>query len=73
MLYSNHYVENPVIKLIHGTALCLVIAVAGCQTDRQTAEQYEADIIVYGGTASGVIAAVQAARMNKSVILVFII
>ena len=30
----------------------------------------EADIVVYGGTASGVVAAIQAAKMGKSVILV---
>lgn len=33
-------------------------------------ERFEADIVVYGGTSSGVIAAVQAKRMGKSVILV---
>ncbi|MGB0742752.1 MAG: FAD-dependent oxidoreductase, partial [Planctomycetaceae bacterium] len=34
------------------------------------AEQYEADLVVYGGTSSGVIAAVQARRMGRSVIIV---
>ena len=32
--------------------------------------RFEADIVVYGGTASGVIAAVQAKRLGKSVIIV---
>ncbi len=32
--------------------------------------EYQADLIVYGGTSAGVIAAVQAARMGKAVILV---
>ena len=32
-------------------------------------KNHSADIVVYGGTSSGVIAAVQAARMNRSVIL----
>ncbi len=31
---------------------------------------HEADVVVYGGTSAGVIAAVQAARMGKSVVLV---
>ncbi|MEZ6041663.1 MAG: FAD-dependent oxidoreductase [Planctomycetaceae bacterium] len=34
------------------------------------AEFFEADLIVYGGTSSGVIAAVQAKKMGKSVIIV---
>ncbi|MCA9064588.1 MAG: FAD-dependent oxidoreductase [Planctomycetaceae bacterium] len=35
-----------------------------------TAETFDADLIVYGGTSSGVVAAVQARRMGMSVILV---
>lgn len=31
---------------------------------------YQADVVVYGGTSAGVTAAVQAARMGESVILV---
>ena len=31
---------------------------------------YTADIVVYGATSAGVVAAVQAARMNKSVLLI---
>ncbi|MDA7916977.1 FAD-dependent oxidoreductase, partial [Akkermansiaceae bacterium] len=33
-------------------------------------ESHKADIIVYGGTSAGVIAAVQAKQMGKSVIIV---
>ncbi len=40
----------------------------GCHTG--TPGVREADVVVYGGTAAGVVAAVQAARMGKSVILV---
>ena len=40
----------------------------GCHTGTPSAR--EADVVVYGGTAAGVVAAVQAARMGKSVILV---
>ncbi|WP_455169497.1 FAD-dependent oxidoreductase, partial [Aegicerativicinus sediminis] len=31
---------------------------------------YEADVVIYGGTSSGVIAAVKAAALNRKVILV---
>jgi len=50
--------------------LVLVLLLTGCaQRDTRTGV-YEADIIVYGGTSAGAIAAVQAARMDKSVIIV---
>ncbi|MBN1361252.1 MAG: FAD-dependent oxidoreductase [Sedimentisphaerales bacterium] len=47
-------------------AICLAVGTAsGDQT-----QAYQADVIVYGGTSAGVIAAVQAARMGKSAIVV---
>ena len=50
--------------LLSGALLaCLA---GGCATQRA----YEADVIVYGGTSAGVVAAVQAVKMGKSVILV---
>jgi hypothetical protein len=49
-------------------SLCCVI---GCTSEKQTqAKAIEADVVVYGDAAVGVSAAVQAARMGKSVILV---
>ncbi|MGN7986154.1 FAD-dependent oxidoreductase [Pedobacter sp. 22226] len=36
----------------------------------ETGQTYQADIIVYGGTSAGIIAAVQASRSGKSVIVV---
>ncbi|MBM4154182.1 MAG: FAD-dependent oxidoreductase [Lentisphaerae bacterium] len=50
-----------------GWILAAVTALAG--TGR-TAETREADVIVYGGTSAGVIAAVQAVKMGKTAILV---
>ena len=44
--------------------------VSGQDPASGVSKAYEADIVVYGGTSSGVIAAVQAKRMGKSVILV---
>lgn len=53
--------------------LCLVLISAmifnACQKPRNESE-YQADIIVYGGTSAGIIAAVQAKKMGKSVLVV---
>ena len=46
-------------------------ALLACHAGLAVAQQaHEADIIVYGGTSAGVVAAVQAVKMGKSVILV---
>ncbi len=50
-------------------AILLVIC-TGCITMQSGQQVYEADIVIYGGTSSAVIAAVQAKRMGKSVIFV---
>lgn len=42
----------------------------GAGAEVSSFERIEADIVVYGGTSSGVIAAVQAKRMGKSVVVV---
>lgn len=48
-----------------------ILSLAGCQSFATSSKQtIEADIVVYGDPASGVAAAVQAARMGDSVILV---
>ncbi len=54
-------------------AILLALAVVfGCGTTpgRESDEPAEYDVVVYGGTSAGVIAAVQAARMGKSVVLI---
>jgi hypothetical protein len=48
--------------------LCLSMLASGLAR-AESAEPRAADIIVYGGTAAGIVAAVQAARMGQSVIL----
>ncbi len=48
--------------------LMLLIVVTACPA--HAAEPESADIIIYGGTSGGVTAAVQAARMGKSAILI---
>ena len=45
-----------------------ILLAAGCRVGVPSAR--EADVVVYGNTSAGVIAAVQAAKMGKSVILV---
>lgn len=49
--------------------LCVTLLLA-TQAATVAAEKFEAEVIVYGGTSSGVIAAVQAKKMGKSVIVV---
>jgi len=46
-----------------------IVSLTGCRSLTNTGT-YSADVIVYGGTSSAVTAAVQAARMGKSVIIV---
>ncbi len=51
----------------------LLIFITSCSlqgTETNQSEYFEADIIVYGGTSAGITAAVQALRMDKSVIVV---
>lgn len=51
--------------------MCAFLLLVSCKA-RKTVESsvYNADIIIYGGTSAGVIAAVQAIKMGKSVIVV---
>lgn len=57
------------MKKIYVFLTLLFIGIVSCQTpDKQ--DVYEADVVVYGGTSSAVIAAVQVARMGKTVMLI---
>ncbi|MDP4997186.1 MAG: FAD-dependent oxidoreductase, partial [Akkermansiaceae bacterium] len=47
---------------------CIAVGIIG--GFNASAEVTETDICVYGGTASGVVTAVQAARMGKNVVLI---
>ncbi|QDT54462.1 Xanthan lyase precursor [Caulifigura coniformis] len=58
---------RPGIRRVIGSLLFLLSALSPAA---RGAENFEADLIVYGGTSSGVIAAVQAKQMGKSVIVV---
>lgn len=48
----------------------LATTVFSCTPKPSGAEETDADIVVYGGTSAAVVAAIQAAKMNKSVIVV---
>ncbi len=50
--------------------LMVVMTFFQCGESPQTANRNEVDVVIYGGTAAGVIAAVQVARSGKSVILI---
>ena len=47
-------------------AMILISASTGLAQEKSE----EADVVIYGGTSSGVAAAVQATRMDKSVVLI---
>ncbi len=49
--------------------LAALICIQGCHNNNRS-EVFKADIIIYGGTSSAVIAAVQSHRMGRSVIIV---
>ena len=62
------------MKRIHRTSLVyyalLILSVVflnGCQQPGQLTEQY--DMVIYGGTSSGIAAAIQSSRMGRTVVL----
>ena len=46
----------------------IILFFGGCQGDTQT-QSYDYDVVIYGGTSSGVAAAIQVSRMGKNVII----
>jgi FAD dependent oxidoreductase len=62
---QNNFIMKPIIHL----SIISVMIILGCQSqpDKRT---FKADVIVYGGTSSAVVAAVQVTRMGRSVIIV---
>jgi hypothetical protein len=62
---------NIKITVLCCVAFLLITAMSCSNSDNDGNEEvYEADVIIYGGTSSAVIAAVQVAKMGKSVIVV---
>ena len=58
------------MKQLSALLSALLLFTCGCVTTSQNKAPLSADVIVYGDAAVGVAAAVQAARMDKSVILI---
>jgi hypothetical protein len=58
------------MKLILSIISAFTLFLIGCTPTQKTVNTYEADVIIYGGTSSAVIAAVEVARSGKSVIMV---
>jgi hypothetical protein len=59
------------VKTLRALALFVWIGLAACAAQPPELDaQYEFDIVIYGGTSAGVMAAVQARAMGKSVIIV---
>ncbi|MBN1987359.1 MAG: FAD-dependent oxidoreductase, partial [Prolixibacteraceae bacterium] len=63
---------KPVAKSIKRFFLIIIAGIFlwGCQSTEKTEKEFTADVIVYGGTSSAVIAAVEVAQSGKSVIVV---
>lgn len=52
------------------TLVAMVVALVAIPASGQAAEAEQYDVVIYGGTSGGVAAAVQAARMDRSVVLI---
>ena len=62
--------KNPIcLFLLSISLICLLLVTSDAQAKRPP-EIHTADVIIYGGTSAGVIAAVQTVRLGKSVILI---
>lgn len=55
--------------LMPGKLFLLGLVLVGC-SQKDTSEDYTADVIIYGGTSAAITTAVQLKRMNKSVLIV---
>jgi len=59
------------MKIFNPLALLALVFFFSCNTNNNSdKEEYQADVIIYGGTSAAVASAVQVTRMGKSVIMV---
>src|SRR5262245_36037205 len=54
---------------VRNSVLVLFVFLIACQTHAQPATEIY-DVVIYGGTSSGIVAAIQAKRDGKSVVLI---
>ena len=57
----------------HLLSLLLLVTLADSHATTRAVSLSDCDVCIYGGTSGGVVAAVQAARMGKSVVLLSLI
>lgn len=69
LFFCSEPIESLVMKFLPAATLLCGFLAAGATAQTQS-ENHHADVIVYGGTSAGVIAAVQAKRMGKSAVIV---
>jgi hypothetical protein len=74
ILYFQGFTNSIFMKTTHALYACLLAMITilpSCRTAPSSGDtRHTADVIIYGGTSAGVIAAVQVARMGKTVIVV---
>ncbi len=73
--YFQGATKAPTMKALHLVSVSLIALLTflpACQTGKKASpdNSHSADVVIYGGTSAGIIAAVQVARMGKTVILV---
>ena len=57
------YISNPIILIA-----VIVLTISSCSSNTGIEKQY--DVVVYGGTSAGVIAAIQAVKLGKTAVLI---
>jgi hypothetical protein len=68
--YMKPRAKVSMVAVIFFVALIMPCAAAESAATAGAAEVHEADVVIYGGTSSGIIAAIKAKRLGKSVVLV---
>src|SRR5439155_17899554 len=69
--YTNRTSHRRGIRMVRSLAACLVLYICfDLFSSHASAADQTYDVVIYGGNAGGVAAAVQAARMGKSVLII---
>ena len=58
------------MKILFWAVYCILLTFPVHTSEKDEIEEHSAEIVVYGGTSAGVIAAVKAAKLGRSVLLV---
>ncbi len=71
MIFKNNFVQEHGMKSKVSQIISILIIFflfVSCNNNQENVEQY--DIVIYGGNSAGISAAIQSARLNKSVLLI---